>query len=76
MNLEISGHGLIKHRCYLSGFNRKYFGDFSFQVKDKILSLSVRDVGYILRLPANGRFIDIQEKGEAAVGSSTKTSLQ
>lgn len=46
-----------------------YVGDFSFHVKDKVLWLTVCDFAHILGLHDKGHSIDIDEKGEASLGS-------
>lgn len=101
--------GLLRHRCYLSGFNRvlelchtlpptimdilcltpfyhffeeicdftinyyhlanlvgHYCGDYLFQLNDKRVQLTARDVGHILGIPDIGWKNDVFEKGEAS----------
>lgn len=45
-----------------------YIGDYKFKLKDKVLEVNVKDVGYILRIPFTSVCISIQCQDEVRYG--------
>lgn len=44
----------------------RYCGDYSFQLKDKRVQLTVSDVGHILGIPNTRQKVDVSKKGDAS----------